>query len=159
MVLLKTVMIAVLFSIFYQDLKERKVYWFLFPLVAVVSGLLFYNNTLRELFTRNVLINLAFTAFLLIVVYFYSKWKLKTSPKHVFGLGDTLLFICLAFSFASISFITLFVFSLIFSLVLHLILREKQKNKTVPLAGYMSLFFMLVYLSYWSGITTNLYSL
>ena len=159
MVLLKTVMIAVLFSIFYQDLKERKVYWFLFPLVAVVSGLLFYNNTLRELFTRNVLINLAFTAFLLIVVYFYSKWKLKTSPKHVFGLGDTLLFICLAFSFASISIITLFVFSLIFSLVLHLILREKQKNKTVPLAGYMSLFFMLVYLSYWSGITTNLYSL
>jgi hypothetical protein len=37
------------------------------------------------------------------------------------------------------------VFSLVFSLVLHLALQYKNKEKTVPLAGYMSLFFGVVY--------------
>jgi hypothetical protein len=69
------------------------------------------------------------------------------------------LFIGLIFSFSTISFLTIFVFSLLFTLVTHLIIKQYSKLQSVPLAGYISLFFGLTYLSYWSGITTSLYSL
>ncbi|ARV08201.1 hypothetical protein BTO05_00555 [Winogradskyella sp. PC-19] len=159
MILLKIILITGFALILFQDIKERQVYWFLFPLVALISGILFYNSTILELFIINVLVNLAMVVFLLTIVYSYSIFKLKTSPKNVFGLGDALLFIGLAFSFASISYIVIFVFSLIFSLLLHLLLKQKNKVTTIPLAGYMSLFFILVYVSNWTGITTNLYSI
>ncbi|RZN79962.1 MAG: hypothetical protein EVB11_12025 [Winogradskyella sp.] len=157
MILLKIILLITFFFILFQDIKERKVYWFLFPIVAIVSGVLFYNDTLPELFVVNVIINLFVVILLLVVVYGYAKFKLKTSPKSVFGLGDALLFLALTLSFSSVSFIVVFVFSLIFSLALHLFIKTKNKSLTVPLAGYMSLFFMLVYISHWTGISTNLY--
>jgi hypothetical protein len=67
------------------------------------------------------------------------------------------LFFVLAFSFSSISFIILFVFGLIFSLVLHLLLKKKSKHSTVPLAGYLSLFFSIAYVSHWGGILKSVY--
>ncbi|WP_379852787.1 hypothetical protein [Flavobacterium zhouii] len=69
----------------------------------------------------------------------------KPLLKEVFGLGDVLFFIFMAFSFSIISFFVLFVFALVFSLLLHSVLQHKQIVKTVPLAGYMSLFFGVVY--------------
>ena len=159
MILLKIILITGFALILFQDIKERQVYWFLFPLIAIVSGILFYSSTLPELFIINVVVNLVMVIFLLTVVYSYSRFKLKTSPKNVFGLGDALLFIGLAFSFASISYIVIFVFSLIFSLSIHLLLKQKGRESTIPLAGYMSLFFVLVYVSFWTGITSNLYSI
>jgi hypothetical protein len=42
----------------------------------------------------------------------------------------------------------LFVFSLLFSLLLHSIFKKNQpEHETVPLAGYMSLFFGSVYIA------------
>ena len=79
--------------------------------------------------------------------------------EDTFGLGDLLLFIALAFTFASVSFIILFVFGLLFSLILHLLFKNKSKLKTVPLAGYLSLFFLVAYLSHWFGLLPTLYIL
>lgn len=155
----RLILLLVFLVILYQDVKERMVYWFLFPLVALVSGILFYNSTLPELFVVSVLTNLLVVVFLLIVVYVYARFKLKESFNKVFGLGDVLLFLALAFSFSSVSYIVILVFSILFSLVLHQILNFKLKEPTVPLAGYMGLFFMLVHVSYWIGITENLYNL
>jgi len=96
---------------------------------------------------------------LLLVVYIYSKFKLKTALKNTFGMGDILLFLGLAFSFSSISFVVLFVFALVFSLVLHLFLKKKSSYDTVPLAGYMSLFFMIAYATHWLGGIPHIYSI
>ncbi|MFD0963855.1 hypothetical protein [Pseudofulvibacter geojedonensis] len=84
---------------------------------------------------------------------------MKIHIKEAIGLGDILLFIALTCTFSLVSFITLFVSSLLFSLLLHLISSKGNKEKTVPLAGYMSLFFAISYIAYWSGLITNLYSL
>jgi hypothetical protein len=156
---LKIILIVTLLSILYQDIKEREVYWFLFPLVGISAGLLFYFNTLPELFLLTVSINLILVALMLVVLYAYIKLRLKLSFKETLGFGDILLFVMLALAFSNISFYVLFISALVFSLVLHLILNRNKKERDVPLAGYMSGFFMLVFLGFWSGLIDNLYSL
>jgi hypothetical protein len=47
--------------------------------------------------------------------------------------------------------------ALVFSLVLHLCLSKFQKTVTVPLAGYISLFFGIVFMGVWSGLINSLY--
>ncbi len=143
--------------IFFQDLKYRQVYWFLFPLIGLFVGILFYFKTLPELFYTSVLINLLFVSMLLGIVFFYTKLKLKTKFDNVIGLGDILMFIALIFGSASITFIILLPSALIFSLAIHMVVSKKQKTVTVPLAGYMSLFFGITYLSFWFGIIDTLY--
>jgi hypothetical protein len=69
------------------------------------------------------------------------------------------LFFALVFSFSSVSFIIIFICSLVFSLVIHLSVKQKSKYKTIPLAGYMSLFFLITYVSYWSGLIGGLYKI
>ncbi len=145
--------------VLFQDTKERQVYWFLCPLVGLCAGILLYQNTLSQLFYATIVINLAFVLILMTVIFLYSKLKLKTSISNTFGLGDSLLFFALIFSFSSISFIVLFVFGLIFSLILHLLLKKNSKHHTVPLAGYLSLFFAIVYISNWIGILESVYTI
>jgi hypothetical protein len=72
-------------------------------------------------------------------------------------LGDILLFLAISISFSSIPFDILFVSGLIFSLVLHLCLNRSPKKGTVPLAGYMAIFFSAIYIGFWSGIIDSLY--
>ena len=156
---LKLFILCALLAVFYQDLKTRSVYWFWFPLLAVSCGLLHYKNTMVELFLATILINFSFISMLLLVVYGYSKFKLKVTLKSVLGLGDILLFIALIFSFSTISFIIIFIFALIFSLILHLITKRASINKTVPLAGYMSLFFAITYTAHWLGYIHSIYTI
>jgi len=142
-----------------QDIKERKVYWFLFPIIALCSGVLLYKNITSDVYYITIGINYFFVLVLIAVIFLYSKFKIKSSIKDTFGLGDGLLFFALTFTFSNISFMILFVFSLIFSLVIHVVLKKHSKFQTVPLAGYMSLFFALSYIGYWSGIITSVYIL
>ncbi len=157
MLLIKVLLILSLLLIFYQDLKERQVYWFLFPIAAFFFGVLYYTNTIKTLFFLSVVTNLMFVGVLVLVIYLYARYKLKLGIFNVFGLGDLLLFIGLAFTFSSVSFLVLFVCALIFSLLLHISI--KRSNATVPLAGYMSLFFGITYIAQWMGFINNLYSL
>lgn len=159
MVVLKIILIIALFGILYQDIKERQVYWFLFPIVGISAGLLFYLNTLPELFLLTVSINLIFVIIMLVVLFAYVKIRMRSKFKDVFGIGDLLLFLMLCFSFSNMSFYVIFISGLISSLVLHLIINKKRKENDVPLAGYMSGFFLLTFLSFWLGIINDLYSL
>lgn len=159
MVVLKFALTITLTTIFIQDIKSRHVYWFLFPLLAICASVLFYQNVFPQFFFNTTLINLSFVLFLILVVFLYSKWKLKTSITNTFGLGDMLMFIALSFTFSSVSFIVVFVFSLIFSLTLHLLLKQNSKYQTVPLAGYQSIFFLFIYIGYWSGLVNSIYSI
>jgi len=159
MLILKIILIGSLGFIFYQDFKEREVYWFLFPLFGICSAILFYKSTLPELFYVSIGMNFIFISILLLIVFLYSKLKLKSNFNDAFGLGDALLFIGLIFSFSTISFLIIFVFSLLFALIMHLIIKQYSKLQSVPLASYISLFFSLAYVSHWLGITSSLYAL
>ncbi len=145
--------------IFFQDMRERQVHWFLIPIIGILSGILFYNETLPELFLASFGLNLCFVAILLLVVFLYSKLKLKTNILNAIGIGDILLFLALSVSFSTISFVILFLGALIFSLLLHWFSTSDSRSSiTVPLAGYMSLFFSITYIVQWSGLSVNLYA-
>lgn len=143
---LKFLLLSTFFLILYQDCKDRKVYWFLYPLIGTLSLVLQIKVVPFYTVLINVGINLLFIAILLLVCYLYATFRLnKNLLKEVFGLGDVLFFLFITFSFSIVSFFVLFVFSLFFSLLMHFTLKHKQTDKTVPLAGYMSLFFGTVY--------------
>ncbi|WP_345003812.1 hypothetical protein [Snuella lapsa] len=144
--------------VFFQDYKERLVHWFLFPLIAVFGGILFYQSSERTLFMVSIAMNTVFILSLLFVIMVYARIKLRTGLLKVIGLGDLLLFMGLSVSFAPLSFITLFVAALVFSLILHLYLSKGRKGVTVPLAGYMSLFFLISHLIVWSGYGNIVYT-
>lgn len=156
-ILAKITLIILFFIVFYQDHKERQVHWFLFPLIGLCCGFLYFSETITELFVTSILINAAFVFLLLFLVYIYSRFKLKASFFDSIGLGDILLFFGLAFAFSSVSFIVIFICSLIFSLILYVV--TKKNTSTVPLAGYMSLFFGLTYIAYWFGFINSVYSI
>src|SRR5690606_5422930 len=156
---IKIFLLLSLSTICFQDIKAREVYWFLFPIIGILSGYLHYINTFKELFLASIVINVSFVLILIILIFIYSKLKLKKPMSETFALGDCLFFLAIAFSFSSISFLITFIFSLIFSLLIHLILKRNSKFTTVPLAGYMSLFYILIYLSMWTGLVESLYIL
>ena len=159
MLILKIILSFCFFLVFIQDIKERQVYWFLFPITGLLCALLFYNNTLPELFYLSIGFNFIFIFLLVLIIRLYAKFKLKTSFFKTIGLGDLLLFLTLSLSFSTISFIIIFISSLIFSLVLHVAYSKKQNFLTVPLAGYMSLFFSITYVAHWSGYVSLVYTI
>jgi len=146
-------------SISFQDIKERNVYWFLFTIAASCAGYLYCTSTFFELFWRTSLINLGIIGIIFLVLKTYTKFKLKVALSDTFGLGDALLFIGLCVAFPVAAFIIFFVFSLLFSLLLHFLFKQKQQETSVPLAGYMSLFFIGIYLLHWTGFIPNIYSI
>ena len=134
-------------AIAFQDIKERMVYWFLFPMVALFLGFAFWQQSNPELFLVFSLTNLFFVSTILLISFLYTKYVTrKPYLNHSLGLGDLLFFYALAFGFPTLTFIVLFVSALIFSLVLHTVFGTSQEKSSVPLAGYMSLFLMVLFL-------------
>ena len=145
--LLKSLLIITFLVVFWQDTRDRLVYWFLYPFIGCLAiGVQFlqigYVTTLI-----NSAINLVFILLLVSVCYLYSKIIMKRRfVNESIGLGDILIFIFLCFTFATVAFFILFVFALLFSLMLHLYFKKKSINNNVPLAGYIAVFFAAVYL-------------
>lgn len=146
MIILRVVIIIILGLIFWQDQKERMVYWFLYPLVGIIGFLIQINFLVQEMIVINSIINLILIITIITVLYIYSNFILKKKLiGESIGIGDILFFISLCFCFSIVSFLILFVFSLIFSLIFHFF-KRKDNLETVPLAGYMSIFFAAIYL-------------
>ena len=157
MAFIKCVLILAFIVILFQDIKERMVTWFLFPLVAICCSTIHYNETLPELFLSSVLFNLILVSVFVIIIYLYSRFKLLVSFNKAIGLGDICLFYAMSLAFSSVTFLVLFISSLIFSLVIHSAL--KKEASTVPLAGYISLFLVMVYTSHWTGLINSIYTI
>lgn len=157
MLIIKLLLVVAFIGVFWQDITTRKIYWFWLPVIAGCCGILLWKQLPIALFLTSVLINLTVVLILLAVVWLYCEYKLKMNIKDTFGLGDTLLFIALIFSFTPVVFIILLVFGLICTLILHLSLKHKSKYNTVPLAGYLSLFFALAYIANWLGFLNTMY--
>ncbi|XLS30037.1 hypothetical protein ACJD0Z_04250 [Flavobacteriaceae bacterium M23B6Z8] len=146
------------FMVFLQDIKTRTVQLYLFPLITILGSVLFFLKTNTEIFVWFIGYNLVLTSLVMLCLYAYSAIILKKSfLKEAFGLGDLLLCYGLCFLFPTYTFIILLAFSILLSLVFHLIFKRKSAFQTVPLAGYMSLFFALVFASNALSGYPNLY--
>lgn len=158
--LVKLTLITGLVTILFQDIKERAVWWFLFPVFLISSGWLHFQESISGMFWKHVVINLACFAFIILLAFLYAILKMKVNfLKDSMGLGDLCFFFALSFAFPTGSFVVLLVFSMVFSLLLHLFLQHKNEGTTVPLAGYASLFLIFIYLSNWMGVYSKLYQI
>ena len=159
LIIVKIILLITFFTIVYQDIKDRLTYWFLYPIVALCCGTLMFKSMGLKVFIATITFNIAVVSLILLVIFLYTRLIKKMIFKAVIGLGDVLLFYALCFSFAMVSFYVLFIFSFVFAFVLQLLLKKNFKDKTVPLAGFMSLFFGLVYLAHWAGVINSVYQI
>lgn len=141
---LKLILLIVFALVLYQDFKNRLVYWFLYPIIGILAFAIQLHNLPLSIALTNLGGNLIFVVLILAVSLIYAKSR-NLDFKNTIGIGDVLFFLFIAGTFSIVSFLVLFVFSLLFSLILHLVLSNKKEQSTVPLAGYMSLFFGVVY--------------
>lgn len=144
MLYFKLLLVSVFAIILYQDFKNRLVYWFLYPIIGILAFVVQLHNVPLRLAFFNLGINLLFVSLILGISFIYIRFR-NLNFKNTIGIGDVLFFIFISGSFAIVSFLILFVFALFFSLILHMVLSSKENDKTVPLAGYMALFFGSVY--------------
>lgn len=146
-VFLKLFICFVFFIIFWQDVKYRAVYWFLYPLAGALAFSINYLNTGLNVAITNTTTNIIINLVIIFITAAYSKFIAQKSFLNTsIGIGDILMFIFLSATFATVTYTVLLVFSLIFSLSTHLLLKHKATNSTVPLAGYMAIFFTSVYI-------------
>jgi hypothetical protein len=141
---LKMLFIGILLAIFFQDLKERKVTLTLLVSGILIGGFLHFQKLIAIVFLSNSMVNLIIISLIFSFLWLYAKLKLKKKIQEVFGLGDFLFFCLLAVSLPIVSFLVIFVFSLFFSLVVFMLIKSSLKQKTVPLAGFQSIFFAIV---------------
>ncbi len=130
--------------IVFQDLKYRRIHVFL-PLLLFVISVLKHDVNFKEwdnLF-KNILFFIA--TFTVLTVYLSVKNKRFINPfEAYFGLGDFLFFLAISPLFPLYNFILYFILSLLFSLIIQFLVQKFMKNKAIPLAGFASLFLILV---------------
>lgn len=159
MLFIKIIIITVLILISFQDIKSRLVYWFFFPIVGISMSALFFQSVPAIVFIINIAVNSALIIMVISILYVYASIKLKVNFwKEAFGLGDALFFLAFAISFPVVSFLILFVGSLFFSLIIGIgNLLYKKTKMTIPLAGYMAMYLVIVFIGSWA-CNFNLYT-
>lgn len=145
-VIIKIALLFVLGLIAFQDIKDKKVNWILFPITAIMMFTLYQNYTTLNLSYTFLLMNIFMVSSILGILFIYTKYIRGMEFLNVsFGLGDVLFFYAFALGFPTITFLILFVCSILFSLIITLF-RSKEYNVTgVPLAGLMSLFLAVIF--------------
>ena len=155
--IIKVIVTISLVNIFWEDFKSREVHLFWFFILLLSASFLYLEKTIWQVFFISSLINLTIIIIISFITFLYIKFKLKMNFNQAFGWGDLLFFIAASFTFATYSFLMVFVIGLLFSLLMHIIVKRFQTTQSVPLAGYMSLFFALCYIGMWKGIIQSLY--
>jgi hypothetical protein len=141
-------MIILASTICYQDVKTRLVHLIL--LVGFIGLLAFkavWETSYIEVLVLERLINLIILSLTLLLVWIYFKFIRKKRFLNVIGMGDILVFLAFVIAYEANTFIIHLTLSLIFSLLLHFIFKNNYKKKdTIPLAGFMCIYFIGVLL-------------
>ena len=157
--LLEILWMLILGMLFYQDMKDRKVYLWLLVSGIFIGGFLHLQYQNFIVFFAITCGNLLFITIIFALLWLYAKLKLKKKIFEVFGTGDLLFFVLLAVSLPAVSFLMVFVFSLLFSLLIFLLFKQRFTSKTVPLAGLQSLFLGLVLIANKALVSVHLYAI
>lgn len=141
----------ILLAIFYQDLKFRAVYWWLFVLLFLTLGGMVLQYDLAVPL-GNLSFNLIFFSLqlLLLSIYFAIKHgKLINITKQYLGWGDVLFLVAITAYLSFLSFVAFYVLSLLLIVFFELIRTAvtKQEVRKIPLAGYQSLLLAVLMLS------------
>jgi hypothetical protein len=133
-----------LLLLFFQDLKERKVSVLLLCIAFIAFASVHFLNSNEYVFLSMAAINLLLLLVIVTILIIYTKVILKESFKNVIGAGDLFFFSIMAVGFPTVTFVFLFVASLVFSLVMFHVLKRTLKTPLIPLAGFQALFLFII---------------
>ena len=158
MLLLSPLLIINCGIIAYQDFKDRMVVWLLFPMMGIILSLMHIaHSTIQQMLvfgTINILLVTAVILLLRLVV----KLVLKKEFLNVsIGMGDLLFFYAFALGFPTITFLCLFISSILFATIISFIIRFSSHHSSVPLAGLMAVFLISIHLLSLLPINPSLY--
>lgn len=143
----------ILIAVVYQDFKERLISAYLLWAaggLAIALGLQYCS--LQELML-NFAYNMAFVALQGMVLYGYFRFVRGVSNlQTVLGLGDVLFIILTAVFFSPVNFVLFYVVSLVLTIVGALLMALPQRNRTIPLAGFMAAQLIVVMVLQYSHI-------
>lgn len=134
-----------LLLLFLQDWKYRRIHVVL-PVLIFISSFFSVDLKMNSL-TKVIGLNVFFFTLTLsiLVIYMSIKNKKFLNPfQNYFGLGDFLFYICISPLFLIKNYILYFVLSMIFSILLQFGLKKIVNHDSVPLAGFSSVFLVLV---------------
>lgn len=138
------ILTVILVFVFLQDFRSRTIHVVL-PIVLFLLALVInYNSIDLELIT--IIYNISFILINIAGLFLYFSFKNKKFINPIdsyLGLGDVVFFIAITPLFNLKPFILFFILGLLFSLLLHFGIMFFKKVKTIPLAGYLSLFLIL----------------
>lgn len=132
-------LIGMMLFVFFQDIKMKALYWFLFP---VILALCLWHSR-ETLSVEQVGYNLAILALLLLglAAYLGVKHRRPVNPFGFFAWGDVLFLAAVIPLFNPHTFLFYFITGSCFVLLVHLTLSLLHKaDKEIPFAGYMALY-------------------
>lgn len=149
----------ILMFIFWQDLKYRAVYWWLFLGLFVTLFILKLVQVPFLLALYDFMINCIFLVaqIVLLIVYFSIKERKRINIfEGYFGLGDFLFLLCASVYLSVFNYVFFYVSSLLIVTFLTLLINvfSKKNAHKIPLAGEQALLFMLFML--FDAINENL---
>lgn len=128
----------------YEDLCFRK--------LDIRAGIILFiiccfNNYLYGGFWMDLLYNLMFVFILLLTLYVYFSVRdksFKVPLKERLGIGDVVFFIAVTPLFYLNDFMLFFITGMIISILQHLVLQMFIKSKTIPLAGFLANYLLIL---------------
>lgn len=157
--LLEITLILLLATAFVQDYKSRSIHLFVFIGIAVLSTAIFL---LEDILMWNVIgLNALFVIVVMMLLFLYTSVKeaqFVNIFKQYFGLGDLLFFLVVTPLLSQRNFILFFITGLVLSGLVHWLLVSKKSGKTIPLAGYLSIYLILLRATDYCLVTNLFYT-
>ncbi len=129
----------------YQDFKDRAISWYL-PLLILLLGLVsaFVNETILWI---DYLASLSFLVLQIAGLYVYLAIKKKSIKINLtgefLGLGDLLFFVAMIPYFSFKEYVVLLITGMALSLLAQKIVQLFYRSDSIPLAGWLSIFYGL----------------
>ncbi len=147
LILVYSVLVILLCFVLFYDVKQRSIHAILPVLIFITSVSI--NIFSEDLLSIYIVYNLGFLSLNIIGLWLYfsvKKGKLSNPIDKEIGLGDILMFVAITPLYNLKTFALIFSSGLVFSLVLYFIVTLFKQIETIPLAGYLALFLVLIIL-------------
>lgn len=139
MIWLQILILVFLAFICYQDMLYRAVYWWCFPILAVLMVLLKYNTSGIQQTLTDAGYGLLFLMVQIFILWIYFSAKHKkiiNITDNYLGWGDVLFLIAIPFYLSPVNYVLFYIVSLILVLLYALATAKLiTNNKHIPLAG------------------------
>lgn len=143
LIIIDIILLCTLVAVVVQDLKYRAIH-VLLPILLLAGAIVRFfilEHPISEL-----LFTVVFLMMVMVGLFTYTVVKTKKISNPIdksIGLGDLVFFIAIIPLFFSTAYILFFTTGMLFSIICHLLF-TKDKEAHVPLAGYLSIYLIVL---------------